>query len=100
MLCLWRKFRVWCSASGAILGFRALPLCSASLVPFFSSNYKHGKREWKRTTGAAKGSERERGKLGSSALSLLCKSCALLLLFNIQTWEEGDEENDRCSEGK
>jgi hypothetical protein len=52
-------------------------------VPFFSSNYKHGKREGKRTTGAAKGSEREYGKLGSGALSLLCKSCALLL-FNIQ----------------
>jgi hypothetical protein len=77
-----------------------LCLCSASLVHFFSSNYKHGKREGKRTTGAAKGSERECGKLGSGALSLLCKSCALLLLFNIQTWEEGDEENDRCSEGK
>jgi len=33
-----------------------LCLCSASLVPFFSSKYKHGKREVKRTTGAAKGS--------------------------------------------
>jgi hypothetical protein len=69
-------------------------------VPFFSSKYKHGKREGKRTTVAAKESYREYGKLGSGALSLLCKSCALLLLFNIQTWEKGDEENDRCSEGK
>jgi hypothetical protein len=78
-----------------------LYLCSASLVPFFfSSTYKHGKRAMKRTTGAAKGSERECGKLGFGALSPLCKSWALLLLSNIQTWEEGEEEDDRCSEGK
>jgi len=82
------------------LGSGAL-LCSASLVPFFfSSTYKHGKREMKRTTGAAKGSERECGELGFGALSPLCKSWALLLLSNIQGWEEGEEEDDRCSEGK